>query len=62
MTPKTKTFDCVEMKRRVQEKLLAEYQARRSEFESYSQFIEAKSRSSARHREFWARVHGGERA
>ena len=56
MTPKTKTFDCVEMKRQAQEKLLAEYEARRDEFDSYSQFLTARSRSSPWQREFWARV------
>lgn len=56
MTPKTKTFDCVEMKRQAQEKLLAEYESRKDEFDSYSQFLTARTRSSAWQREFWARV------
>lgn len=38
---RTKTFDCVEMKRRAQEKLLAEYEARRDEFPSLSAFLNA---------------------
>ena len=36
MTKKTKTFDCVEMKRRIQEGLRAEYESRRKEFPSYA--------------------------
>jgi len=44
------------MKRQAQEKLLAEYETRKDEFDSYSQFLTARSRSSAWQREFWARV------
>jgi len=51
MARKTKRFDCVAMKRSAQEKLLAEYEARKDEFGSYCRFIEAK----AREREFWGR-------
>ena len=57
-----KTFDCVQMKRQAQEKLLAEYESRRNEFDSYSQFIEAKSRSSAWQQDFWAKVDQAARA
>ena len=39
MKNKTKTFDCVEMKRRIQDKLHSEYESRRSEFSSYADFI-----------------------
>ena len=56
MKAKPKTFDCVEMKRQAQQRLLAEYESRRDEFDSYSQFIEAKSRSSAWQEDFWAKV------
>ncbi len=31
MGTKTKTFDCVEFKRRAQERLMAEYEARKAE-------------------------------
>jgi len=34
-----KTFDCVEMKRQAQAKLMAEYQSRRGEFDSFGDFI-----------------------
>ena len=46
MATKTKTFDCVEMKRRAQEKLRAEYQARKSEFSSVVDFLNAKAEAS----------------
>jgi len=41
MTTKGKTFDCVEMKNRIQAKLMAEYEARKGEFDSYADFITA---------------------
>ena len=43
MTTKTKTFDCVEMKRRIQEELRREYEARKMEFASYADFLQAKA-------------------
>lgn len=46
MQAKTKTFDCVEMKRRAQEALLAEYRARLNEFDSLTAFLEAKAKES----------------
>ena len=39
MGTKTKTFDCVEMKYEAQRRLRAEYEARRTEFASYVEFI-----------------------
>jgi hypothetical protein len=36
-----KTFDCVEMKDRIQRDLLREFEARRLEFDSYVDFINA---------------------
>ena len=56
MTTKAKTFDCVEMKRRAQEELLAEYEARKDEFSSYAAFIRAKSEASDWQKAFWTRV------
>jgi hypothetical protein len=41
MKTKEKTFDCVEMKDRIQRDLMKEFQARRSEFASYVDFINA---------------------
>lgn len=41
---KTKTFDCVEMKRRAQEQLQAEYKAKESEYSSIVDFLNAKAK------------------
>jgi hypothetical protein len=46
MSTKTKTFDCVEMKNRIQAERLAEYEARKSEFASYVDFINARIENS----------------
>ena len=43
MTTKATRFDCVEMKLRIQERLRAEYDSRRSEFRSYCDFLQAKA-------------------
>lgn len=42
----TKTFDCVEMKNRIQADRLAEYEARKEEFASYLDFINARVKDS----------------
>jgi hypothetical protein len=59
MLTKTKTFDCVEMKRRSQIRLYEEYKERRGEFESYLDFIHAKARESAWVRKQRKRLHAG---
>jgi hypothetical protein len=46
MLRKTKTFDCVEMKNRIQAARLAEYEARKGEFASYIDFINARVKDS----------------
>lgn len=46
MTTKPKTFDCVEMKDEIQRKMMKEFKARRSEFETYADFINAKAEES----------------
>lgn len=46
MTSKTKTFDCVAVKREAQRKLQEEYEARKGEFDSFFDFIDAKARES----------------
>jgi len=56
MKTKTKTFDCVEMKHKAQQKLRAEYISRKDEFDSYSAFLEAKSRESEWQRDLWAKI------
>ena len=42
---RTKTFDCVEMKRQAQERLMKEYETRKGEFESYVDFINSTANS-----------------
>ncbi len=46
MPTKTKTFDCVEMKNRIQAERLAEYELRKGEFASYVDFINARVKDS----------------
>jgi hypothetical protein len=46
MATKVKKFDCVEMKRRAQEQLAAEWELRKHEFPSYGAFLEAGIRES----------------
>ena len=41
MTTKAQTFDCVKMKNRIQAGLMAEFEARRDDFDSYADFIVA---------------------
>ncbi len=44
MGTRTKTFDCVAMKSRIQARLMQEYESRKSEFDSYADFILASVR------------------
>jgi hypothetical protein len=46
MPTKTKTFDCVEMKNRIQADRMAEYEAHKNEFASYVDFINARLKDS----------------
>ena len=46
MSAKTKTFDCVRMKRECQRKMRAEYEARKGEFASYGDFINRTAEKS----------------
>jgi hypothetical protein len=46
MTTGKKTFDCVEMKNRIQAERLAEYESRKGEFASYLDFINARVKDS----------------
>jgi hypothetical protein len=56
MATKPKTFDCVEMKRRAQEEILAEWESRKHEFSSYGAFLEATVQESEWARRTWERV------
>ncbi len=50
-----KTFDCVESKRKAQEALEKEFESRRREFESFSDFLNAKTMESKNTSEVWKR-------
>ena len=56
MTTKTKTFDCVEMKNRIQAEIQAEYEVHRNEFPSFVEFVRSTAANSeyarAMHRKF----------
>ena len=41
MSTKTKTFDCVEMKNRIQAEIIAAYERRKDEFASFAEFLKA---------------------
>jgi hypothetical protein len=41
-----KTFDCVEMKRRAEKRLLEEYEAHRDEYPSFAAFVRDRARNS----------------
>ncbi len=46
MPTKTRTFDCVDMKNRIQAEMLAEYEAHKSEFPSFTAFVKARADDS----------------
>ena len=46
MTTKTKTFDCVEMKNRIQAERMAEYEAHKDEYASYVDFVNQRAAKS----------------
>jgi len=56
MTTKPKTFDCVEMKRKAQEEILMQWQARKHEFASYGEFLEATLLESEWGRRMWQKI------
>jgi hypothetical protein len=60
MTTKSKTFDCVEMKRQSQEVLLHEFHSRRQEFDSLAEFLNAKVRESEQAAAIWSKFSSGE--
>lgn len=62
MKKRTKSFDCIEHKRRVQKELLAEYEARKGEFASYGEFICATADESPEIRAWRERMAGGAKA
>ena len=58
MTTKKKTFDCVEFKRKAQEGIQAEWEARSEDFTSYEEFLRASINESEWGRRTWARIAG----
>jgi len=46
MKTKSKTFDCVKMKDQIQAEMIAEYEARKDDFDSYDAFLRAKADGS----------------
>ena len=56
MAKKHKAFDCVEMKRKAQEEILAEWEARKHEFPSYGEFLEAGIKQSEWGRRVWEEI------
>jgi hypothetical protein len=59
MTTKTKTFDCVEMKNRIQAEIQAEYEAHRNEFPSFVEFVRAAAADSEYARVMHGKFGGG---
>ena len=53
---KQKAFDCVEMKRQAQARLMAAYKARESEFSSYAEFIRETAATDPKIRAFRERI------
>ena len=53
---KNKRFDCVEMKRNIQIKLMQEYETRKTEFTSYAEFINQTLDESEEIRVFRQRI------
>jgi len=53
---KKKAFDCVEMKRQAQAKLMAEYEVRKNEFSSYAEFIHKTAATDPKIRTFKERI------
>ncbi len=58
---KQKAFDCVEMKRQAQARLMAAYNARESEFSSYAEFIRETAATDPKIRAFRERIAAAQR-
>jgi hypothetical protein len=56
MGTKTKTFDCVKMKNRIQAKIMAEYEAHKGDYPSFVDFIKARAAKSKLWKEFEAKI------
>ena len=53
---KQKAFDCAQMNRQAQARLMAAYEARQSEFTSYAQFIRETAATDPKIRAFRERI------
>ena len=53
---RNKKFDCVEMQHKAQERLRAEYEARKGEFSSFAEFLNRTAEESKETRAFLARL------
>ena len=62
MASKPKSFDCMEAKDRIQKQLREEYEARKSEFSCYADFINATAEESEEIRAYWARIAAAQKA
>ena len=56
MVTKRKTFDCVGMKHKAQQEIMAEWAERKDEFASYGEFLEATIRESDWGRRMWEKT------
>ncbi len=56
MATRAKKFDCVQMKNRIQRELRQEYQARKTKFASYADFLNATADESEEIRIFRDKV------
>lgn len=56
MTGRKKTLDCVDMKNSIQEDLRQEYEARKTEFDSYVDFLNSAANESQEIRMFLEKV------
>ena len=56
MISRKKTFDCVEMKNRIQRDLRQEYEIRKTEFDSYIDFLRTTANESEEIRTFVKKV------
>ena len=56
MSRKNKKFDCVKMKSSIQKELRREYEARKDEFSSYTDFIHTTANQSAQIRSYLEKI------
>ena len=60
MTNKKKLFDCVEIKQKAQQEIMQDYEARKGEFSSYSEYLKTRVKESDWASSMWA-AFGGDR-